>query len=154
MRNSYYNVTHKDSASTTDTPEAIDWDNVAPDGDDEDLFNTCPFSPTQPNIKARCVHGHLISGRGEGDDDQGDTCGENGDLTAMQSRNLAPASVCSWQSRTSEDMFRWCCCKDNDCFAKVRTRYTSSTVARMHARIICSQHLTPTRFLHQLSPPL
>ena len=53
---------------------AIVWEDVDLDGDDhlEDLFNKCPFSPTQPNIEARCVHGHLISGQGQnvgGDDD-------------------------------------------------------------------------------------
>ena len=80
----------------------------------EEDYEICPFNPDVSNIQERCVGKQLISGQGEDDDI---LCGENGDLTAWELRDtVSRRAVCSWPSLVDGDMYRWCCCKDGDCF--------------------------------------
>ena len=97
-----------------------------------DVFERCPFRATEENIKARCVHEHLISGQEHNASSNGDgqadgKCGDNGDLTAIESRDVDPTSVCSWEHLHKDNPHgsRWCCCKGGDCFAEVRQHATN-----------------------------
>ena len=141
-----------DWSSSSRGHKPIDWKNVnigsdSSEGPHVDVYEKCPFKATEENVKARCVHEYLISGQGEsgsdGDGQQDGKCGDNGNLTAIESRVINPTSVCSWEHLEDGDphsMFRWCCCKDGDCFAEV---ISACTHARTHARTVmhaCTFH--------------